>query len=181
MNTAPLVAGTKIRWFREGTSLASPLTGVAGRMNRPSEFDPSWLDLGIIDSATESPTQETLQKFATIGGVKVLYDMATTKHVNSLKFTLGEFQPLVVEALYRTDELNAASTQFNPMEGPAVNRTNRGWLHYQIRGHDGRSVWKLVFGFLMLSGDVTLDGESFVSPEFTFTELVSELNSGALA
>lgn len=181
MNTAPLVAGTKIRWFREGAGLASPATGVASRSNRPSEFDPSWLDLGIIDTATESPEQDTVEKFATVGGVKVMYDKAMTKHVNKIKFTLGEYQPLVVEMVNKSDELNAASTQFNPMEGPAVNKQQKGWLHFQIRGHDGRSVWKLVYGFLMISGDVPYTAEEFVSPEFEFTELLSELNSGALA
>jgi hypothetical protein len=131
MNTRPIVVGNHAFFFPEGKAFISPSAGVCGRAAKPDAADTGWIDPGILDSLKVGKSSDKRDIFAPTPGQRRLYDVIEVNR--DLKFTLSlkEASPLMFEHLFGTLPLDAASTQYNPLEGA----TKKGWLKIQQYDH----------------------------------------------
>jgi len=176
MNTAPIVVGNHAFIFPEGEAFTSPSSGTASRSAKPGAADTGWIDPGILDSLKVGKSSDKRDIFAPTPGQRRLYDVIEVNR--DLKFTLSlkEASPLMFEHLFGTLPLDAASTQYNPLEGA----TKKGWLKIQQYDHADELVNTVdVFCFIEIDGDVEF-GEETVSYDLICRVLHSTLNTGAL-
>jgi hypothetical protein len=176
MLTLPrILSGSHIKFFRDGAAFTVPSSGTAGRSVKPGAADTGWIDLGIIEDATATPEREEREVYAPVPGKRVLFDVLETSNQLNLQFTCSELSPLVLEAVFDTANLTAASTQFNPLEGA----TRKGWLKIQI--YDSRQVLVSTVDMYvhLVAGALSLNGE-IARVEMTARLLHSTLNTGSL-
>lgn len=173
----PYVLGSHGFFFREGDAYTVPGAGNAGRNSKPGAADTGWIDLGVIEEATDSPVEsEKIEIFAPTPGVNRLYDVLETKRKRKGKIKCKELSPLALQVLYRTANLSEASTQFNTLEGALV----KGWLKRQIYDqNDAQRLVEDLWVMLEVASDVNVGG-GLCEVEFEYTVLHSTLNTGTL-
>lgn len=190
MNLASYVLGLHAFWFRDGDTYTVPSAGTAGRSFKPGATDPKWIDFGAITDADADLDETEIEIWAPTPGVQRLWDIIATKPKLKLQFTTEEFGPFHLETLLRTERLDTASTQFNPLEGalnqatPAVRQyTKRGWLKLQDYSQADPATPTIAldaFVRLKISGGIKIGGGELVKPQFEAMVLHSTLNTGTL-
>jgi len=176
MNTRPIVVGSHAFLYPEGRAFTSPAAGVCGRSAKPGSADTGWIDPGIVDSLKVAKSSDKREIFAPTPGQRRLYDVIEVNR--DLKFTLAlkEAGPLMFEHLFGTLPLDAASGQYNPLEGA----TKRGWVKIQQYDHTDAIVNTVdVFCFMEIDGEVEF-GEEAVSYDLVCRVLHSPLNTGSI-
>jgi hypothetical protein len=172
---APVVIGTQARFFRDG-SFTLPAPGTAGRGVKPGAGDPKWVTLGVIAEAGSNPQQEEIEVWAPNPGRKVLYDVIHTKGQNTIKLTLQEFGPFVLEMIERSAALDDASTTFAPLES----LTKRGWLELKLYNHaDSVITEAYYYVVLKVAGEVNY-GDALVTVPIEARVLHSPIDGGSV-
>ena len=153
-------------------------TGVASRTNKPGPDDTAWIDLGVIEEASDSPVaSEKIDIFAPTPGLLRKYDVVEVKRQRKGKLKCRELSPLALQTLYRTAALTESSTQFNALEGSLV----KGWLKVQrYDQNDTLRITEDLYCILEVSGDVNFGGGALAEVEFEYDVLHSTLNTGTL-
>lgn len=177
MTKAPYILGSHANFFPDGLAFTVPGAGTASRTSKPGATDPAWINLGVVDGATDSPVEsEKIDIFASSPGVKRLYDRLETKLMRKGKLKVKELSPLALRIIYRTLHLTEASTQFNSLEGILV----KGWLKLQRYDQtDTIRITEDLFVHLEVVSDIEMDG-GLAEVEFEYTVLHSTLNTGTL-
>lgn len=174
---ASYILGSHAFFFREGDPYTVPAAGTAGRNAKPGATDPAWIDLGVIEEASDSLESTEIEIYAPTPGRLRLYDSIETKDKLTLKFTTSELSAFAIETLYRTLALTSASAQFNPLEG----KPKKGWLKCQRYDQtDAQRIVLDTFVRLKVAGDVNMGGGELVKVPFEAVVLHSTLNTGTL-
>lgn len=177
MTTGSYIIGNHAYFVRDGTSFTLPSAGTASRTAKPAHNDTSWIDLGIIRTASINHQRDTIDVFAPTPGTKRLQDRIETRRMLTVSLTTEEMSPLAWELLFGTLALTAASTQYNPLEG----LTKKGWLKLvQYKQDDTSFNVTDLFCHLAIDGDTEF-GDSVIAPVFRATVLHSTLNTGTLS
>jgi hypothetical protein len=174
--TGSYVFGQHAFFFRDGDAYTVPGAGTASRTAKPGETDPAWMNLGIVEEASDGLEDTEIEIFAPTPGRLRLYDVINTKDKLNLKFTTSELSAVAVETLYRTLSLSPSSTQFNPLEG----KTKKGWL--KIQRYDQGDAQRIVmdlFCRLKVTGDTPMHGD-LVKVTWEAAVLHSTLNTATL-
>lgn len=139
MNTSvkSIATGDFVYFFREGDALED--LSLCSRTNVPATDEDGWLDRLIGNVESFEPTQtddEEVKIMAPAGqtGVIVTKDVIQVKQGLELKFTTNEMSRLAAQCFYRTQDLNDASTLFNPLSAVPP----KGWLLVQRFDQDGQ-------------------------------------------
>lgn len=180
MTLSAKVIGTHVLAFPEGgnvTVAGSGGTGAAGRNRKPDSTDPLWVDLGVIEEASDNLSDTEIEIYSPSPGRLRLYDVINVKDKLTMKFTCSEFGPTAVEVLYRTLALTTVSTQFNPLEGT----TKKFWLKFQRYDQaDAQAIVLDVWARLKIDGDVSFGGADLTKAAFEALVLHSQYNTGTL-
>jgi hypothetical protein len=174
----PYVIGTHALFFRDGDTYTVPSAGTASRIAKPGPTDTGWMDMGIIEEASDNLTDNEIKIFAATPGRQRLYDIINVKDELVIKFTTSEVGLIHIETLYRTNKLSTGTDQFNPLEGS----TKKGWL--KLQRYDQRDASRLVmdvFCRLKIASDVGMGGGDLTKPQFEAAVLHSVLNVGVLS
>lgn len=182
--TAPKILGSHAYFFLDGkaatkdVSNATVASFVTGRTAKPGSTDTGWVDLGVIEDASDAPiASEKIKIFAPTPGVSRLYDVLETKRESGGSFKCKELSALAIQILYRTLPLTAASTQFNRLEGVIV----KGWLKIQRYDQTDTIVaTEDLFCHLEIKGDVNMGGGGLAEVDYEYMTLFSTLNTSTL-
>jgi hypothetical protein len=177
LTLGPVAIGTHARFFRNGSAFTVPSAGTAGRNSKPGSGDAGWIDLGVIGDAGINPQVEEIEVWAPSPGRKVLHDVIHTKGQTTIKLTLQEFGPFVLELVERSAALDGASTTFAPLA--ALNK--KGWLevkHYS-QGDDTVVSESYYYVQLKVAGEVPL-GDGLVAVQIEARVLNSSVDGGSV-
>lgn len=165
--------------MRAGTAFTLPAPGTAGENAKPDANTPEYTDIGAIEDWEFDVSGGTDHEvWRPSPGRLQLKDVITVKEKMTLKFTTGETSAFAVGHMMRTDaDLDADSTQFNPMEGTPP----QGWLHVALYDHDDVLVLTAeVWGRLKCTGGLKASDGSLVKPTWEFLVLYSQYNTATL-
>jgi len=178
MTQGSLIVGSHVYFVRDGDAYTIPGAGTAGRNAKPGATDTSWNDLGIIETAGVTPSQEERKVYAPTPGRLRLYDVHTTKNELDIKLGLEEMSPLVWELLFGTLPLTGASTQYNPLAAPS----KKGWLKLQQYRGDNDAAFNTVDVYVKIKvdGETKFD-DNIIKTNLTCMVLHSTLNTGVLS
>lgn len=176
MTTRPMIVGAHVFWAPEGGAFTIPSSGTVSRSAKPGSTDTIWATLGVVKDAELDHARSETEIFAPLPGQKRLYDVIETMRKLTLKVTLENVSPLVMQLVFGSLPLNASSTQFNPLEGSAV----KGWAKLQLYDDQDQLVLTVDAYCRMKLASALALGDSAVQPSIEFSFLHSTLNTGSL-
>jgi hypothetical protein len=171
----PVVIGTQARFFRDG-AFTVPTAGTASRTAKPGPGDPLWISLGVIAEAGQNPQQEEIEVWAPSPGRKVLHDVINTKGQTTIKLTLQEFGPFVLELIERSGALDSASTTFTPLEA----LTKRGWLELKRYSHTDAVISEAYYYVVLKAAGEVNYGDALVTVPVEARVLNSTVDGGSV-
>jgi len=167
-------------FMRVGDAFTLPAPGVAGRDSKPDGADPAYIDIGTVEEWEPDFGGGTDQEvWRPNPGVLQLHDVRETKAKLTIKWTVGQVSPLILESFYRTSQnLDEASAQFSPGFGAL----RRGWLHFDCYDQDTND-FRLsfdLFGRLKVTGGMKTGDGTIVKPTCELLVLSSDSNTAGL-
>lgn len=177
MNTRPIIAGTLIRFAREGRTSTSP-AGTVSPTLKPVATDAAFRSLGsVADGSIESEYQERMT-YVIINGAKQLGDVIRFPRTLRVTLTMEDYSDEVSAMLFGHLHTDGAGGQFNP--GRQRGGT-KGWLKLQqTDAVTGNNVTVLdIWCSARLTGAVSF-GDEGPRPEIEFTMLYAADNIGTL-
>lgn len=176
LSLGPVVIGTQARFFRDGGAFTVPSSGTASRTAKPGSGDAGWISLGVIAEAGVNPQQEEIEVWAPSPGRKVLHDVIHTKGQTTIKLTLQEFGPFVLEMIERAGPLDGTSTTFTPLS--ALNK--KGWLEVKHYDQNDSVITEAYYYVQMkVAGEVSY-GDGLVTVPIEARVLNSTLDGGSV-
>lgn len=170
------VISTHLSFFREGVAFTSPSSGTCGREAKPGASDTGWISLGNPPEFAVTHDKTEIEIMKGVPGRRVRHNMIHTEAKLDLTFTIEEMRAEMVELLFGSLALTAASTQYNPLEGAE----KKGWLKVQKYDQTNTLVNTVdVFVILSIDGEVSFTNQLATFP-VSAKVLHSTLNTGTL-
>lgn len=185
MNQRPDLVGNLAKFAIGGTVVAAPAAGTVSRTLIPDNAATVaggaavWLDLGVIESASEKVDSSKIDIFRPSPGVLQLDEQLESKLKRTISLKISECSNamwlLLRRALKPTSPLTGALGQFVPLSASQVN----GWL--KLQQYSGRDNTLLlaeqVWSKISIDNAVEVGGEKQVMFDLTVLQLWSPLNS----
>jgi hypothetical protein len=171
MTQAPRIAGSHVKFFRDGDAFTDPVEGICSRTDVPGDDDEGWQDVGpILDSGVENETEEKeVWGPKDEGGRILLHDIVSGKRGLTRTFTTQELSAFVIEHLYGTAALDELSEDFFALAGSV----KKGWLLINRYDQDDvLLVTEKAYVHLTITGPVKMDA-NIVLATFSAKQLFS--------
>jgi hypothetical protein len=152
MDNQVIISGDHVLIFPSGTACTLPKAGTASRTNMPSIMtgkilndltgtadatsDPLWFDLGTVESFKVERSGDEKKIYKPSPGVRQLYKIKRNKSEVGLTFSISEVGPKMIEYVFGTAVLTAASTDYTILD----NVSKEGWVHYE-QYNDDNKLW----------------------------------------
>jgi hypothetical protein len=165
------IAGSNVKFFRDGDAFSDPVAGVCSRNDVPGDDDAGWQNVGpILDSGVENETEEKeVWGPKNEGGKILLHDIVTGKRGLTRTFTTQELSAFVIEHLYGTAALDELSEDFFALSGSV----KKGWLLINRYDQDDvLLVTEKAYVHLTITGPVKMDA-NIVLATFSAKQLFS--------
>ena len=172
MNTAPRILGNHAKFFPNARAFTLPAPGTAGVDDLPGDTDPAWTDLGILSEVTVEPKIEERPVWAPSPGRLRKKKVLETKDELTITLRCEELSKLGIQALFRTEEIVAATSKYQPLGG----KTLEGWLLYTVYDQDDALfLTTRVWCRLKANGPITA-GDDIARIEYVADVLDNDLN-----